>query len=119
MLKTLIPRVLVETVHGVIIARFADSDLISEEVIEETKDQLLALVDGLSSSDVLLNFAEVRFMSSTMLAVLLKFSREVARVGGRMKLCSIAPHLMEIFVITRFNRLFDIHEEEASALDSF
>jgi anti-sigma B factor antagonist len=119
MLRTASPRVLVETVHGVVVARFAESELVAEDVLEETREELLSLVDGHVATDVLLNFTEVRLMSSTMLAVLLKFSREIGRFGGRVKLCSIAPNLQEIFVITRFNRLFEIHDEEATALDSF
>jgi anti-sigma B factor antagonist len=39
--------------------------------------------------------------------------------GGRLKLCGIAPDIMAAFRITRFDRLFEIHEHESTALDSF
>ena len=85
----------------------------------EVGEQLNGLAENLGISKVVLNFREVKFMSSSMLAVLLKFSRKVTAVQGRLKLCSIAPNLKEIFVITRFDRIFEIYDEESTALDSF
>ena len=113
------PRLLVETIHGITVASFADSEILTEEVIEEVSDQLQDLVDGIGSGDVLLNFREVRLMSSAMLAKLLKFGRRVSAAGGRLKLCGLAPDLLQAFKITRFDRLFEIHDEESAALDSF
>ncbi len=119
MTRTTFPRVYVESIGGVTVATIAENELVAEEVIFELDEQLLELAEALPSSDVLLNFREVRLMSSTMLAVLLKFSRRIAAVRGRLKLCGVAPDLMEIFKITRFDRLFEIHQEEYLALDAF
>src|SRR3954462_5582172 len=113
------PRVLVEAIHGITVASFADSEILTEDVIEEVGDQLDELIDGRGPADILLNFREVRLMSSTMLAVLLRFSRRVAATRGRLKLCCIAPDLMQAFRITRFDRIFEIHDEESAALDAF
>ena len=112
-------RVFLETVGGVTVASFADADLIADQVIEEVGRQLENLAEGLELGRVVLNFREVRFMSSSMLAVLLRFSRKVSAANGRLKLCCIAPSLREIFKITRFDRIFEIFEEESTALDSF
>jgi anti-sigma B factor antagonist len=117
--ETVCPRVFVESIDGVTVASFADAELVSEEVIGAVDEQLTDLARGLTAGDVLLNFREVRLMSSTMLAVLLMFSRKVAAVGGKVKLCCLDPSLVEIFKITRFDRLFEIHADEFVALDSF
>ena len=117
--NTTSPRVFVETVSGVTVASFADSELTSDQVIEEVSDQLNGLADHLGLSQVVLNFREVKFMSSSMLAVLLKFMRKVTGAGGLVKLCCIAPNLKEIFKITRFDKLFEIYDQESAALDSF
>ncbi len=113
------PRVFVETVGGVTVASFADAELISEQIIEEVGEQLTSLAEGLEVGRVVLNFREVRLMSSSMLAVLLKFSRKVTAAKGRLKMCCIAPHLREVFKITRFDRIFELYDEESAALDSF
>lgn len=119
MTTTTSPRVFVETIGGVTVASFATNEIVSEEVIHEVDEQLADLAKGLASGDVLLNFREVRQMSSTMLAILLKFSRRIAAMQGKVKLCCLDPSLLEIFKITRFDRLFEIFDEEFLALDSF
>jgi anti-sigma B factor antagonist len=111
-------RILVETIGEVTVAGFADSELVAEEVIAEVGEQLGSLIPALGPK-VLLNFRGVRLMSSTMLAVLFRFSGAVRRAGGRLKLCSIDPDLIDVFRITRFDRLFEIHPDEWSALDAF
>ena len=117
--STINPRVLVENVERVTVASFADVDLISDQVIEEVAEELNTLPEGAGLERVVLNFRGVRAMSSSMHAVLLKFSRRVAASNGRLRLCRIDPSLREIFKITRFDKIFEIHDEEASALDSF
>jgi len=115
------PRLLMETIHGITVASFADAELLTEDAIHEIGDQLQDLAGGIgpANRNVLLNFRDVRLMSSTMLAILFKFARRVTAAGGRLKLCGIAPDLMVAFRITRFDRLFEIFEEESTALDSF
>jgi anti-sigma B factor antagonist len=119
MSQTTSPRLLVENVQGIIVARFTDEMIVSEEVIWEVDEQLMGLLDGPSAPKLLLNFRDVRVMSSTMLAILLKLSRRVAGARGELKLCGLSPDLLEIFRITRFDRMFEIHAEEWTALDSF
>ena len=113
------PRVLVEFIDGVSIITFSEHDLVAEGAIHDISEQLTALADGLPSTDVLINFRGVRLMSSSVLAVLLKFARRMKARQGRLKLCGLAPDLFEVFRLTRFDRLFEIFAEEAAALDSF
>jgi len=113
------PRVLVETIHGVTLVNLAEAELLDEEVINEVSEQLQGLLEGGNPDEYLLSFRDVRLMSSTMLGVLLKFARRTNALGGQVKLCCIAPDLAHVFRITRFDRLFEIYDEESSALDSF
>ncbi|MDR3636996.1 MAG: STAS domain-containing protein [Isosphaeraceae bacterium] len=119
MYGTVCPRVFVEDVEGVLVASLVDGELLEQGVIGEVDDQLIELSGWVGASDILLSFRDVQLMSSTLLAVLLRFGRTVSRSGGRLKLCSIAPHLLEVFRITRFDRLFAIYPDEASALCAF
>jgi anti-sigma B factor antagonist len=119
MSRTLSPRLLVESIHGVTVATFADAEILTEESIEDLNHQLNDLIEGLGPARILLNFRDVRLMSSSMLAVLLKFSRRLDEARGELKLCCIDPNVMQAFRITRFDRLFAIYDEEAQALDAF
>lgn len=113
------PRIYVENTAGVTVARLVDSQIVAEDVVLEVEEQLNDLAASHGAEPIVLSFHEVQFMSSTVLAILLRFSRAVSKAGGRLKLCGIGPHLMEVFKITRFDRLFDIHTEEWSAIDAF
>jgi anti-sigma B factor antagonist len=107
-----------DSVDGVTVVTFADTRLLADDVFAEVGD-LLRLIDGPGLARVLLNFREVRFMSSTFLAALMQLSRRVTAAKGRVKLCGIAPDLMNVFKITCFDRLFEIYGDEGTALDSF
>jgi len=110
---------LVESVHGITVAKFTDELLVSEEVLHEVDEQLIGLVDSAQPDRILLNFSEVRGMSSAMLGILLKVARKVSGLGGRLKISGLSPDLFEIFRITRFDRIFETYSEEWEALDAF
>lgn len=112
-------RLLMEPVDGVMVASFSDDALLAEDVVREVEDQFEVLWDGVGAGGVLVNFRGVRFVSSTMLAVLIKFARKVEKGGGRVKVCELAPHLKEVFRLGRFDRFCEVFDDEATALDSF
>jgi anti-sigma B factor antagonist len=113
------PRLLAEPVDGVTVVTIQDSALISENVIRDIDQQLLALVGGESAPRIVVNFCNVRLMSSGVLAVLIKLAQNVARAGGRLRLCSVAPDLMGVFKITRLDGFLGVTADEAAALDCF
>jgi anti-sigma B factor antagonist len=112
-------RLLVETVEGVTVVNFTDASLTSDEVIQQLEEQLEALFDQFGGTRLVLNFDDVRYMSSAVLAVLLKGARRVGAMGGQLKLCGLSPALKEAFRASGLDRVFEIHESESSALDSF
>jgi anti-anti-sigma regulatory factor len=42
----------------------------------------------------------------------------LANSGGALKLCCLSKKLRDIFVVTRLDTVFDIHETEAAAVAS-
>jgi anti-sigma B factor antagonist len=107
------------TVDGVTVASFADAELLDETVIREIEEELWEIACGLGAFSLLLSFWRVRLMSSGLLGVLLHFSRRFQQVGGRLKLCEIAPGLREVFRVAGYEGLFEIYPEEMRALDAF
>jgi anti-sigma B factor antagonist len=107
------------TIDGITVAGFVDAELLDEQVIAEIDDELWELAYGMGAVSLLLNLGSIRLMSSRMLGVLLHFSRRFQAIGGRLKLCCIAPELREVFRIARYESRFEIYSEEMHALDSF
>ena len=112
-------RLLVETVQGVTVVNFADTVLMSEDVIQQVEEQLNALVDHAGPKKLLISFRDVRYMSSGVLGILLKLARKVAKDGGSLRLCGLNSSLKEAVRATALDRLIEIHDQESTALDSF
>ncbi|MGQ9919937.1 MAG: STAS domain-containing protein [Desulfobacca sp.] len=64
---------------------------------------------------ILLNLSEVQFIDSSGLGALLSLLRQLGEQGN-LVLCGIAENVMNLFRLTRLNRVFQIYPDEAQAL---
>lgn len=108
-----------ESIDGVTVVSFVESKIVSEESIQEVGEQLYSLVDSEGHRQLLLNFGNVQYMSSAALGKLINLKKKVGAAGGKLKLCCIHPELKVVFKITRLDQVFEIFDEEQTALDSF
>lgn len=106
--------------HGdVTVVRFLDRKILDELNIQELGDELFRLVEEENRTKLLLSFGSVEFLSSAALGKLLTLDKKVKSHHGQLKLCDINPEIYKVFEITRLFKVFDIREDEASALASF
>ena len=68
---------------------------------------------------MLLDMAEVTFMSSSGLRALLLLRKELLAHGGELRLCRLRPHVQEVFALTGFTQVFAIHQTREDALAAF
>jgi anti-anti-sigma factor len=66
---------------------------------------------------VLLDLAEVTYMSSAGLRSVLHLVKHTAAHGGRLGLIATPPHLMEVIEISGFPSLLDLYPDRESALN--
>jgi anti-sigma B factor antagonist len=78
--------------------------------------RLLNEVIGAGTTQVVLDLAEVDFIDSTGLSVLLNGLRRVTRRGGRMAIVCTNPTVLRLFVITRLDSTFEIVSTREQAL---
>lgn len=110
----------VKTGNGVTIVRFLNTPTVIEpKEIREIGAQLSDLLEGQSHAKLLINLSDIPWLPSAMLGELIGLSKKLARLNGGLKLCCIAPGLMDIFRVTKVERLFAIYGTEQAALDSF
>lgn len=112
-------RLEVSEVGDVSVVRFVDRKILDVTNIHELGRELFQLVEELGRKKLLLNFSNVEFLSSETLGELIKLEKKVKQHAGKLVLSNIKPEILEVFVITRLNKLFDIREEEAEALAVF
>ena len=112
-------RLELEEVGDVTVVNFVDKKILDEQNIQIIGDQLFSLVDEVGRRKLLLNFANVEYLSSAALAKLITLSKKLQQAGGRLILCNIDPQIYEVFEITKLNKLFNIQSEEQAALQAF
>lgn len=74
-----------------------------------------AMADG--ARQIVVELREVTFLSSSGLRALLLLARELRRDGGDLVLCALQPQVAEVFHLTGFDQIFQLHHtrEEAAA----
>jgi anti-sigma B factor antagonist len=103
----------------VTVVSFLDKKILDESNIESIGRELLALLEERPQIKLLLDFENVQYLSSAALGKLITLNKRVAEGNGKLVLCSIRPQIYEVFQITKLNKIFDIAEDEATALSRF
>lgn len=68
---------------------------------------------------ILLQLGEVSYVDSSGIGELVSAYSVVTKSGGQFKLSNLTKRVRDLLHISRHDMLFDIHEEEASAIQSF
>lgn len=68
---------------------------------------------------ILVNLGEVPYIDSSGIGELVSAYSTVTKSGGQFKLSNLTKRVQDLIKISRHHLLFDIHEEEATAVQSF
>lgn len=109
----------VEEVNGVTIARFTDKKILDESNIQIIGNQLFQLIDDEHRKKLVLDFSNVEYLSSAALGKLLTLDKKVKAFQGALRLCTIRKDILEVFKITRLDKVFKIFESREKALEGF
>jgi anti-sigma B factor antagonist len=112
-------RIDVTKVADVSIVRFLDKKILDEAGILELGSELFGLVEVENRKKILLCFTGVEFLSSAALGKLITLDRKVKSHKGKMKMSNIRPEILDVFQITKLDKVFDIREGEAEAISAF
>jgi anti-sigma B factor antagonist len=103
--------------HGVAIVGFVNSQLMfANEMVEEVGGELGRLLTDRGYTKIVLDFRNVQYLASMMLARLAKLEQEIGRSKGQLKICGLGPILKDTMRIGHFERVFDIYDDVPSAL---
>lgn len=76
----------------------------------------LDTVTSQSPAQVVINMAGVTFVDSTALSTLVKGMKRCRQQNGDLVICGLQKQVKVIFELTRLDKAFSIHPDEASAL---
>jgi anti-sigma B factor antagonist len=101
------------------IVEFKESRILDDLNISEIGQTLDDMVEAGERPKILLDFANVDHLSSAALGMLIDVNNRLKLRNGQLRLCNIRTPIMEVFVITKLNRLFRILGTRDEALAAF
>jgi anti-anti-sigma factor len=110
------PRISVEYADNATVVSFVDEKILEEMDIRALQETIMSVIEQSKGINLILDFGNVRFLSSAVLGLLIRISKRVYERDGRLRLCSINPKIYEVFKITRLTKTFDIYKDVESAI---
>ena len=87
---------------------FNDERIVDEEQIRALREEFGPVIEKNQQKKLVLNFANVKFMTSSLLGLLVVVHKKVSELGGRIQLCNLDPGIQRVFEITKLTKIFDI-----------
>ena len=111
------PSISVEYDKNATIIRFTDEKILEEHDIKALQDSIMSIIEQAERINLVLDFGNVRFLSSAVLGLLIRISKRIYERDGQLRLCNINPKIYGIFKITRLTKTFDIYNSGESAME--
>lgn len=116
-MATIKPGISVEYFGNATIMRFTDEKILEEQDIKALQESIMSVIEQAERINLILDFGNVRFLSSAVLGLLIRVSKRIYESEGQLGLCNINPKIYEIFKITRLTKTFDIYDSVESATE--
>jgi anti-anti-sigma factor len=81
-------------------------------------DEMVRIIKG-DHKDVLINLAQLEFITSAGLRVLLLAAKLLQTSGGKLKLCAANQFVKDVLETSGFTSLIALHATEADAVGAF
>ena len=116
----------IDSINDVSVVKLKDEKVMAPAQVETLGAELLSLVettptedgDG-ASTNVLINFENVRFFSSGAINKLIVLEKRVRAGGGQIRLSNMQPEVRDLFSYTNLDQMFDILSNQTEAMESF
>ena len=111
-------RLRVRKADDIIHLEFVDRNILDESNIQRIGEEVSGLIDAEATPRIVISFANVDHLSSAALGTLITIHNKVKAKSGQLRLAQIDPQIYEVFVITKLNKLFEIHDDVDRAVAS-
>ncbi len=104
--------------RGVTVVHFTRRTILDPLLIQQIGERLLSLVHERNCRQLVLDFAGVESITSTMLGKLAVLHNAVHTAGGRLVFACVDPFLHQIFQVCSLPQTIPIHASEAEAVEA-
>lgn len=108
-------RLRISETDGTTLVEFVDRNILDEANIQAINEEITAVIERTDTPKLLISFSNVDHLSSAALGALITINNKIREKKGQLHLANIDPQIYEVFVITRLNKLFNIHDTTEEA----
>ncbi len=103
--------------HGqVVSATLTDEKILEDDQIQALEGSFMPLIEQNNKIQLVIDFSNVKFLTSSVLGLLIRISKKVYEQEGKLRLCAIDPKILDVFRITRLDKIFEIYPDQEEAL---
>lgn len=82
------------------------------------EEKLMGLISN-NENKIVVDFAQLDFISSSGLRVLLMAGKKLKTINGKLGLCALREHVKEVFDVAGFTMLFSMFPSQEEAIKNF
>ncbi len=110
------PDVCVRTVGGLTVVDLVNAEaLFDDKTVQELGERLRRLIDE-GNVRLVLNLSNVRYASSSVVALVACLYLRIDTAGGTLSLCGLDPVLYDMLRICHLDRVVDVYANETAAI---
>ena len=113
------PLVSFETVDNIAVGRVCAASVLDAVNVTQFGNEVLEYVKSKSGINLMLDFANVDYLSSAVLTELLRVNQAIQNAGGNLRLCGLKGEVRKVFEITNLDKVFTIYGDYQQALKRF
>ena len=106
----------ISTYQDVTVVNFRDSSILDGVVMDAIDKELTPLIDQQARRKMILDFSEVRFLSSSMIGVLINLHKKSLAIKGKIVICGLRDDLMKVFKMARLDKMLAFASNETEAM---
>lgn len=107
---------MISTYQGVTVVNFRDSSIIDGVALEAINRELTPLIDQQARRKIILDFSQVRFLSSSMIGVLINLHKKSLAIKGKIVICGLRDDLMKVFKMAGLDKMLTFAGDETEAM---
>ena len=112
-------KLLSQSQKDVTIVTFMDTPILDDSNIGDLGNELMGIVEKCQKLKLVLSFSQIEYLSSAVLGKLVALHKKIKQCDGELKFCEIRPSIFEVFKVTKLDKLFEVCESQADAINAF
>jgi anti-sigma B factor antagonist len=104
---------------GVTVVEFMQVRMLDDTNINMMTHELFNLVDKTLDLKILIDFSNIKYMSSIVLGKIIELHKRITKRKGTLKLCSIDKKIMQVFKVMKLDKVLEICKDYKRAMNSF